>query len=208
MNVETQHVSRERRASRNREQSVQRVPRRVSHQYVRVHGDPSFMLRVGVGARGRRYRYTYGTSRIRPTVAKVTKVESRGFRRIHRTAWRASTWPTSARAIKDGTSARSSSSTGRLTVTRTVHGSTWTFTVSNFHLRIMFELPFLSLNKNHTTAFCTFSPVCDKALSTKPTLNVVSRYQRTTRDWRCIRVVSYIETKHKVSTSPERMRHV
>lgn len=135
-----------RRASRNRKRSVQHIPKRVSHQYVRVHGDPSFMLRVGVGARGRRYQYTYGTSRIRPTVAKVTKVESREFRRIHRMAWRASTWLTSARAIKDGTSARSSSSTGRLTVTRTVPGSTWMSTVSTFHLRtIMLRYRFSSL---------------------------------------------------------------
>ena len=92
------------------------------------HDDPSFMLRVCVGARGRRYRYTYGTTRIRPTVARVTRAGSRGWARTHLTAGRASTWPTSARAIKDGTSARSSSSTGR--PTRTAPGSIWTSTVS------------------------------------------------------------------------------
>jgi len=95
---------------------------KCSHRFVRVHYDPSFMLSVGVGARGRRHRYTYGTSRIQPTVAKDTKVASRGWARTRRTARLASIWRTSARAIKDGTSARSSSSTGHPTVTRTVPG--------------------------------------------------------------------------------------
>jgi len=48
-----------------------------SHRFTRAHYDPTIMLSVGVGARGRRHRYTYGTSRIRPTVAKDTRVVSR-----------------------------------------------------------------------------------------------------------------------------------
>lgn len=101
---------------------ISRDPDKRSHRLICVHYDPSFMLSVGVGARGRRHRYTYGTSRIQLTVAKDTKVVSRGWARIHRTARLASIWRTSARAIKDGTSARSSSSTGHPTVTRTVPG--------------------------------------------------------------------------------------
>lgn len=59
---------------------------KCSHRLICVHYDPSFMLSVGVGARGRRHRYTYGTSRIQPTVAKDTKVVSRGWAKIRRTA--------------------------------------------------------------------------------------------------------------------------
>lgn len=80
------------------------------------------MMRVGVGARGRRYQYIFGTSRIRPTVARVMKEESLGSVQIRLMALPVSISPIFRKMIKDGTSARLSSSIDHPTVRKMALG--------------------------------------------------------------------------------------
>lgn len=99
------------------------------------------MMPVDVGARGRKYQYTFGTSRIQPTVEKAMKDESLGSVQTHLTGPQVLTSPIYKKMIKDGTSVRLSSSIGRPIVPKMELGFIWMFMVNlDFFIIIVLKL--------------------------------------------------------------------